>query len=131
MKKLLFILVIMLMGMSAFAQKGTWSASDTLTNTDTVTWAYPTKVGGNWHMTIQVELDSVSGTAIAPTFAIQASLDNVNWYTLATKTLKPANAEFAVEALTVTPYLYYRIYVLNTGTNKSAIRTLWVWKSGV
>jgi hypothetical protein len=136
MKKLIFLLFAFAVMFAVIAptevqaQRGTYTTADTVTNTDTVTWAYPTVIGGNWHMLIQVELDSVSGTAIAPTFAIQASIDNVNWYTLKTITLKPANNEAEVYELTTTPYIYYRIYVLNTGTNKSAIRSKWIWKYG-
>jgi len=136
MKKLIFLLFAFAM-LTVFvaptevqAQRGTYTTADTLNNADTVTWAYPSVVGGNWHMLIQVELDSVSGTSLAPTFAIQGSVDNTNWTTIATKTLKPANAEFAIQELTTTPYIYYRIYVLNTGTNKSAIRSKWIWKYG-
>lgn len=129
MKKLMLMIAMMLIVLSASAQRGGWSASDTLTNTDTVIFTYPAAVSANWHMLIQVELDSVSGTEIVPTFAIQASINGTDWYTLATKTLKPDDKEFDVHELTATPYLYYRVYVLNTGTNVSAIRTRWIWKS--
>ena len=137
MKKLIFLLFAVAM-LAVFvaptevqAQKGTYTAADTLTNADTITWLYPASFSANWHMLIQVELDSVSGTAIVPTFAIQASIDKTNWYTLKTITLKPANNEAEVYELTTTPYLFYRIYILNSGTNKSAIRTKWVWKSQI
>jgi hypothetical protein len=132
MRNIIAILVIgMLMAFTttADAQRGTYSTADTLTNADTLTWAYPATVSGNWHMLIQIELDSVSGTAIKPIFMLQASIDNDNWYEIGRDTLLPANNEFSLFELKSTPYTRYRIYILNTGTNRSAVRSRWIWKS--
>ena len=129
MKKLMLMIAMLLIVVSASAQRGGWSAADTLTNTDTVIFTYPAAVSANWHMLMQVEIDSVSGTAIKPSMRVQASINGTDWYTLTNDTLLPANREFVIYELASTPYLYYRIYVLNTGTNKLAIRTRWIWKA--
>lgn len=97
------------------------TASGNVTNTGAATLTAPNAILGQDRVTIQMNLAKVSGT-VAGTAAAQASLDNVNWYTL-TSTQGGAsytNTDIATNIyiwfLTPAKAPYFRILITGTGT---------------
>lgn len=122
MKKFIFIALLGLITMFSQAQVVggiTAFVADTTTNTETeyLVLAAPVAINGNYVLGVLVNGVNASGTATV-TAAIQVSNDNSVWYNYGSSiTLNNAGtvAPYAF-ALTDTPYKYYRVKLLSSGT---------------
>jgi hypothetical protein len=128
MKKYLLILVCSLIGLSAFAQKGTavklpLAVGDTLTDAGTVT-KYINVTGGYNGVAIQVVLTKLSGTG-AGTVQLQSSLDGVNYVNLGSA-YTITNTATQSQVFYVTSPVANKIKVLCTGSGTESVKVA-VW----
>jgi len=80
MKKLIFLIAILFVGMTAFAQQGAVKtvASDTVFSTNTVNFSIGTFSGSYSSLAIIAKTSTV-GDSCAGTVALYGSLDGTNW----------------------------------------------------
>lgn len=122
MKKFIFIALFGLIALFSQAQVNgqlTAFVNDTTTNAETeyMVIATPVAMSLNHTMGIQLKAVNASGTATV-TAAIQVSNDNTNWFEYGTSTTVN-NAGTATTygwLLTDTPFKYYRLKCVSTGT---------------
>jgi hypothetical protein len=111
MKKLLFILLVFLFSININAQKynrGFTDVVDTLQGADTLTFAFAAKIVKHtgfvaFNYTIANIEDSLNA------LIMQGSMDNSNWSTVATKTVKTDTFGLLTEE--APDYLYYRLFM--------------------
>ncbi len=132
MKKLLILTIaFMLSGVAANAQTYTMksvygNSTDSVTNAGN-NYLKTTAVSGEGAITVQLVVTKLSGTA-AGTAVIQGSLDGTNWVNINYATggqTGAMNDTFALTDVTsqtyawflpASPYIYYRVYVVGSGT---------------
>lgn len=124
MKKIL-ILVSLIIGMatSAFCQRATTMplvAGDTLTNTDTL-YKVITTTAGYSAIGIQPVVTKISGT-VAGNVILQGSLDGINYVALDTLALANAATNTKVFTPAATPYVFYRVQFITSGTQSYVAR---------
>lgn len=128
MKKFLF-LAIAVLGMitSTYAQRATLmrlTPGDTLTNTDTL-YKVITVSAGYSSIAVQPVVTKISGT-VAGNVIFQGSLDGSNYQDLDTLVLSNAATNSAVFAHAPTPYVYYRVRFITSGTQSYVPRIYYV-----
>jgi archaellin len=135
MKKILFLLTLIVIGFASSAQRATLmplAAGDTLSessSSDTVSKVITTTAGYS-SLGIQVNMTKLSGTASGKAY-LYSSLDGTN-YTLtdssAAFTNQTTNTAFFTK--TTTPYVYYKVQVrevgAGTGTQSSVVSVYYV-----
>jgi hypothetical protein len=117
MKKLLFAICIMCFAYAASAQTTLTNSADTITNSTTV---YATSAKQNTafdRVSIQPVYTKLSGTVSAYAL-VQGSIDGTNYVDINTDTLALANqtTNTKIWVLEKTPYLYYRVKCVSSGT---------------
>lgn len=118
------------MGLFAVSQAQTLMApaADTTTNADTVYLVSPKLTSSYDVVTVQLNVTKISGT-VAGNAEIQASLDGVNYSTVAEDTLTLTNGNSSkIWALGRSDYLYYRVRVATSGTQSSAARGIILYR---
>lgn len=128
MKRLFTILVCSLIGLSAFAQKGTavvlpLAVGDTIVNTGTVS-KYINVTGGYNGVAIQVVVTKISGTG-AGTVQLMSSLDGTNYVNLGSA-YTITNTTTQSQVFYVTSPVANKIKVLCTGSGTEAAQVR-VW----
>lgn len=122
MKKFIFIALFGLITMFSQAQTVggiTAFVNDTTTNAETeyLVIATPVAINGNYVLGISIGGTNASGTATV-TGAIQVSNDNTNWFNYGSAITLNNAGTVAPYAwfLNDTPYKYYRVKLLSSGT---------------
>lgn len=122
MKKLIFILSLLIIGIGAQAQTTqtfTFTA-DTLTNADTTSLT-SVLLNSDWAYSLQVVGDELTGTSTL-TGLLQYSNDNTNWTTLSTADTLSLTADGSIwwEADSFKGK-YLRAYVIQSGTATASV----------
>lgn len=137
MKKLLFILSFLAIAFVSNAQFGTARtfplvAGDTLVNVDTVQKII-VSTAGYAASGIQVNATATTGTFAATAYLFE-SLDGVNYKASDTATFvtnvassysTPSYAKTAMFKKVTTPAVYYRVWVVSTGTQSTPVQVLY------
>lgn len=128
MKKL-FLLCVLVIGLQAFtnAQSATLmplQAGDTLTNTDTL-YKVIKATAGYSALGIQPVVTKISGT-VAGNVILQSSLDGVNYVNTDTLALTDAATNTKLFSKVTTPFVYYRLRFITSGTQSYVPRIYYV-----
>lgn len=133
MKRYLFAAVLALsvaLAGSVQAQSALTPAIDTLTNVDTL--RVSVRAAGIKDMAaIQLNYTKISGTS-ASSVTLQASLDGVNYATVKgadTATItNVAGVQTFLWKIVPSPYLWYRLYGVTSGTQSGQVKALYLGK---
>jgi len=128
MKKLfLFLALVIGLQTVTHAQSATLMplvAGDTLTNTDTL-YKVITATAGYSALGIQPVVNKISGT-VAGNVILQSSLDGVNYVNTDTLALTDAAINTKLFSKVTTPFTYYRLRFITSGTQSYVPRIYYV-----